>query len=134
MTLTATADHHSLQAAARTPDVPVAPASTTASTLSDAVRAVTDHRREVELRRMAHAARQSQASSDWMVPVPRARLQALEQQAREAAVLRRRLGSVLMQLPQTSDAQAPLAERPERHLAASTKQRPRLDARRAPST
>ncbi len=131
MTLTATADHHSLQAATPTAPVSVAPAAAHARTLSDAVRAVNDHRREVELRRMAHAARQSQASPDWMVPVPRARLQALEQQAREAVVLRRRLGNVLMRVPPTSDAQAPAAER---HLAAGPKQRSRLDARRAPST
>lgn len=121
MTPTATAEHDSSRAA---------PAA--ARTLSDAVRAVNDHRREMELRRMAHAARQSQATSTWMVPVPHARLQALEQQAREAARLRRVLDSVLVRLPQTSDAQPPPSA--ERHLSSTRKPRPRLDARQTPAT
>jgi len=83
MTPTATAENNSLQITPRAPARPTAPCS-----LSEAVQAVNDHRREVELRRMAAAARQSASTSDWSVPVPRSQLQALEQQAREATVLR----------------------------------------------
>ena len=108
MTPTETADHNSL---------------------SEAVRAVTEHRREIEMRRMAHAAQQSQASSDWTVPVPRLQLEALEQQAREASQLRRLLESGPM-IARSSSAQPLVAER---HLPSQPKQRPRLAARPAPS-
>jgi len=117
MTPTATADHNSKPAA------PAAP------TLSDAVRAVNEHRREVELRRMAHAARQSQAASDWMVPVPRSRLEALERQAREAVLLRRLLESE----PASALSSGTQALAAERHLPSKPNPRRRHDARPAPS-
>ena len=72
------------------------------------MRAVTEHRRQVELRRMVHAA-QKLGSSDWMVPVPRARLEVLEQQAREAALLRRMLESEPV-IPAPANAQPLAAE------------------------
>jgi hypothetical protein len=113
MTPTATTDHNSVPAAA--------------PTLSDAVRAVTEYRREVEVRRMAQAARQRQGSSDWMVPVPRSRLEVLEQQAREAALLRRMLASEPV-APALSSEQPVAAER-----RLPTNARSRRDARPAPS-
>ena len=94
MTPTATPDNISLQVAPRpTSESSPAPKATPRS-LSEAVQAVNDHRREVELRRMAAQQQQSAAASaDWAVPVARSQLQALEQQAREAAVLRGLLDS-----------------------------------------
>ena len=86
MTLIATPDNNSLQAPSRAVGVPAA--ADALRTLDDAIRAVNDHRRDVEQRRMQAAAQQSTRADDWPVPVPRAQLQALEQQAREAAVLR----------------------------------------------
>lgn len=71
-----------------TTPLPTHAASRGSRTLSEAVQAVTDHRREVELRRMALAARLRGPSDDWTVPVPRSQLQTLEQQARQAAALR----------------------------------------------
>jgi hypothetical protein len=68
MTLIATPDNTSLRAAAE----PAAQRGT--RMLSEAIQAVNDHRREVELRRMALAAQQSTRSGDWPVPVPRSHL------------------------------------------------------------
>jgi hypothetical protein len=68
--------------------MPPGSSSPTARTLSEAIQAVNDHQREVEMRRMALAARQRARADDWAVPVPHTRLQALERQAREAAALR----------------------------------------------
>jgi len=93
MTLTATPDNISFHVASRpasgSPPTPKA----TPRTLSEAVQAVNDHRREVELRRMAAQQQSAAASTDWVVPVARSQLQALEQQARDAAVLRGLLDS-----------------------------------------
>jgi hypothetical protein len=88
MTLITTPDNNSLHAAPRAAGVPSTPVNNSARTLSEAIQAVIEHRREVELRRMALAARASAAPDDWPVPVPRSQLLALEQQAREAAALR----------------------------------------------
>jgi len=93
MTLIATADNNSLHLAPHPSQARSGAANDARRTLNDAVRAVIDHRRDVELRRMAHAARQSPPSDDWSIPVPRAELQALEQQARQAAALRALLDS-----------------------------------------
>ena len=79
--------------APRAADVPSPPAKTGERTLSDAIQAVNDHRRGVEMRRMALAAQRRGPAEDWPVPVPRSQLQALEQQAREAAALRGLLDS-----------------------------------------
>lgn len=63
------------------------------NSLRAAIQAVNEHRRQMELRRMALAARRDAASADWDVPVPRSRLAAMEQQVREAAALRGLLDS-----------------------------------------
>ena len=88
MTLIATPDNTSLHAAPPAAGVPSSPANNGARTLREAIEAVNEHRREVELRRVALAARASTPSDDWPVRVPRSQLQALEQQAREGAALR----------------------------------------------
>jgi hypothetical protein len=97
MTLLATPDNTSLHTASHPAGVPSSAANSKANsgprTLSEAIQAVNEHRREVELRRMALAARASPPSDDWPVPVSRSKLQALEQQAREAAALRSVLDS-----------------------------------------
>jgi len=87
MTLIETLDNNSLHTPARASAAQPA-AAKAPRTLEDAIRAVNDHQREVEQRRMQMAAQQTARSDDWAVPVPRSQLQALEQQAREAAVLR----------------------------------------------
>jgi hypothetical protein len=94
-------------------------------TLNEAVHAVNEYRREVEMRRMALAMQRSAPSQDWLVPVPHSRLHALEEQAREAAVLR----SLLARRTQAARA----AQERERHLPPKSNQRPRLDARAAPA-
>jgi hypothetical protein len=92
MTLIATPDNTSLHAAPRAAGAPSSPANNTpnhgARSLSEAIQAVNEHRRQVELRRVALAARASPPSDDWSVPVPRSQLLALERQARDAASLR----------------------------------------------
>jgi hypothetical protein len=93
MTLIATTDNTSLHAAPRAAGVPSTRANNSARTLSEAIQAVIEHRREVEVRRMALAARASAPPDDWPVPVPRSQLVALERQAREAAALRGLLDS-----------------------------------------
>jgi hypothetical protein len=97
MTLIATPDNTSLHVAPRTAGLPSTAANNSANgstrTLNEAIQAVNEHRREVELRRVALAARASAPSDDWSIPVPRAQLLALEQQAREAAALRGLLDS-----------------------------------------
>jgi hypothetical protein len=93
MTLTATPDNISLHVAAHAASAPAATRGAATRSLSEAVQAVNDHRREVELRRMAAQQQQSASGADWAVPVPRSQLQALEQQARDAAVLRALLDS-----------------------------------------
>lgn len=90
MTTTATSDNESFRVAPHAGRVATQPAL---RSLSEAVQAVNEHRRQVELRRMAAAARSTSASSEWTVPVPRPQLQALEQQSREAAMLRALLDS-----------------------------------------
>jgi hypothetical protein len=84
ITLIATPEDISLHAAPRA--AVVQPPA--ARTLSEAIQAVNDHQRQVELRRMTLAAQQRAPSDDWSVPMPRTKLQALEQQARQAAALR----------------------------------------------
>jgi hypothetical protein len=93
MTPTATYENTSVHETPRTADAPSVPAAAGARTLSDAIQAVNDHRRAVEMRRMAAAAQRSHPTDDWPVPVPRSQLQTLEQQAREAAALRGLLDS-----------------------------------------
>jgi hypothetical protein len=101
MTLIATRDNTSLHVAARAADAPAAAHASAkaaaqphgARALHEAIQAVNDHRREVEMRRMALAAQQMAPAEDWPVPVQRAQLQALEQQARDAAMLRSLLDS-----------------------------------------
>lgn len=93
MTRTATPDNNSLQAAQRAAHPQPVAAKTGPRTLSEAIQAVNDHRREVELRRVALAERQSKPADDWPVPVPHSQLQTLEQQAREATALRSLLDS-----------------------------------------
>ena len=102
MSLIATPDNTSLHATASTADAPIRTADTAAPgpaansgtrTLGAAIQAVNDHRREVELRRMALAAQRSARSDDWSVPVPRSQLHTLEQQARESAALRNLIDS-----------------------------------------
>jgi len=93
MTLTATPDNNSLHVAPCAASVQSTTSISTPRSLSEAVQAVNEHRRQVELRRMAAAQQQSIAGADWAVPVPRSQLQALEQQARDAAVLRGLLDS-----------------------------------------
>jgi hypothetical protein len=86
MTLAATPDNNSLHVEAHAAHLQRPTPKAEPRSLSQAVQAVNDHRREVELRRMA--AQQQSVADDWTVPVARSQLQALEQQAREAAVLR----------------------------------------------
>lgn len=93
MTLIATPEHKPLQAELLTVQSPSMPAASDTRSLAAAIRAVNEHRREVEMRRMALAARDSQPADDWPVPVPRSQLATLEQQAREAAALRNLLDS-----------------------------------------
>ena len=93
MTLTATPDNISLHVAPRPASETAPTPKSTPRSLSEAVRAVNDHRREVELRRMAAQQQSAAARADWAVPVARSQLQALEQQARDAAVLRGLLDS-----------------------------------------
>lgn len=88
MTPIATPEDNPLHVAPRAAEVQTAPVNNAACTLSEAIQAVSDHRREVEMRRMALAAQRSGPADDWPVPVPRSQLQSLEQQAREAAALR----------------------------------------------
>jgi hypothetical protein len=87
MTLIATPEHISLHPTPRAAEVQP-PATPAARTLSDAIQAVNDHQRAVEMRRMKLAAQQRARSDDWSVPVPRTKLQALEQQARQTVALR----------------------------------------------
>jgi hypothetical protein len=88
MTTIATSGNTSTREAPRAAPAQSQPAAHGPCTLSEAVQAVNDHQRQVEMRRMALAARRRTPSDDWPVPVPRSHLQTLEQQAREAAALR----------------------------------------------
>lgn len=112
--------------AARAADVPSTTQSAAVRTLDDAIRAVIEHRREVEMRRMALAAQQRGApSDDWLVPVPRSRLLALEKQARQAEALLGLLNRGTMAPAGTTTAQPPH----ERHRPPKPNQRPRVEAR-----
>jgi hypothetical protein len=70
------------------PDVKPTPNSTATTpqpsasrgALQAAVRAVTEHRLQTELRRMAHLAATGSAPSDWEPTLQRSDLQAIEQQ------------------------------------------------------
>lgn len=93
MTLIATPEHKRLQAEAPATHGASNPAGSDTGSLGTAVQAVNEHRRQIEMRRVALAARDSQPADDWPVPVPRTQLMALEQQAREAAALRKLLDS-----------------------------------------
>jgi len=93
MTPIATPEHKTLQADPLAAHGPSSPAGSDSRSLGAAIHAVNEHRRQIEMRRMALAARESQPADDWPVPVPRTRLMALEQQAREAATLRKLLDS-----------------------------------------
>ena len=93
MTLIATSEHKPLQAEPLAAQSPSSPAGSDTGSLAAAIRAVNEHRRDIEMRRMALAARDSRTADDWPVPVPRSQLMTLEQQAREAAALRNLLDS-----------------------------------------
>jgi hypothetical protein len=66
-----------------------APTPATAIDLRAAIEAVTEYRRQTEMRRMAHLAARTAAQADWNVSLPRARLDAMERQLREATALRK---------------------------------------------
>jgi hypothetical protein len=60
-----------------------------APTLGSAVAAVNEHRRQAELRRMAHLAQRGAERADWEVALPHSQLVAMEHELQQASGLRR---------------------------------------------